>query len=135
MYPFRQASTSGVSIVPNLRGVDGDPKNPFTWGLAATAVRAGDVRGPRAPVAPVAGDGDRGLGVPDRVVRGHGSVDAVDLPVAEVVGRAVGVLPAAGFGDGDLGRDERRAGRAARRLPQCLEAGAAEVAAQFLRRG
>src|SRR6476620_11578813 len=123
MYPSRQASTSGVSIVPNLRGAGRDPEL-FTWDLAATAVRAGDVRGPRAPVAPVAGDGDRGLGVPDRVVRGHGSVDAVDLPVAEVVGRAVGVLPAARFGHGDLGGDERVRLGAARGDPQGLQAGA-----------
>src|SRR5690348_17910170 len=124
MYPSRQASTSGVSIVPNLRGADGGPK-PSTWGLAATAVRAGDVRGPGPPVVPVAGDGDRGLGVPDRVVRGHARpVDTVDLPVAVIVGRAVGVLPAAGLRLGDLGRDERRTGRAACRLPQGLQAGA-----------
>src|SRR5215472_19335543 len=106
---------------------------PTTWGLAAAVVGAGDVGGPRPPVGSVAGDGDRGLGVPDRVVGGHGRpVAAVDLPVAEVVGRAVRVLSATGFRHGDFGGHERRRLAAARGRPEGLEAGAAEVAAQLL---
>src|ERR1700751_2591421 len=130
MDPSRQASTSGVSIPPNLRWTE----DALYLGLAAAAVGAGDVGGPRPPVGPVAGDGDRGLGVPDRVVGGQGRpVATVDLPVAVVVGRAVRVLPAAGFRHGDLGRHERRRLAAAGGRPQGLAAGAAEVAAQLLR--
>src|SRR6202035_4269870 len=88
------------------------------------------------PVVPVVGDGDRGLGVAHRVEGGHRrAVRAVDLPVAVVVGRAQRELVAARFGHGDLGGRERLAVRAAGRLPQGLEAGAAELAAQLGGRG
>src|SRR6266702_6272641 len=137
MYPSRHASTSGVSIRRTyaawtpVQATPGDQRRS-----AAPVVGAGDVGGPRTPVAPVAGDGDCGPGVPDRVVGGQRRpVASVDLPVAEVVGGAVGVLPAAGFRHGDLGGDEGLGARAARRLPEGLEAGAAERAAQMPRRG
>src|SRR4051794_28849703 len=111
MCPSRKVSTSSVSIPRTYA----DRPVLLTWGLlpsvlAATVVGTRGVGGPGAPVAPVAGDRDRGPGVPERVVGSQGGpVAAVDLPVAEVVGRAVRELPPAGLRHRDLGRHERLA--------------------------
>src|SRR5207244_4419714 len=97
IYPSRHASTSGVSIPLKIGGRAGCGQRAPA-GSAAPAVGAAGVGGPRVPVAPVAGDDDGGPGVPVGVERGQrGPVRAVDLPVAVVVGGAVGVLPPAGF--------------------------------------